>query len=264
MDSNTRRVEELMTDCGDQSHYKAFFSFNRNFDESWFYNYVGPHARKEGYEYKNFNNSKDFADYCTVYTNQSISCLPLTEMGGTEVNGGKGYDINLLIRLGASDTPEQKKFCPKIVMKLSDFNGARRNDGSRRLKAYVGFHKEEDNTVIKGNKNYEIFTKNLRSFFDFFNCKTSLFVFSDTPVSAQSDKGWASLNPSINFMRDHIGNLQQVTINFGYAPQNDIDVGRIKVLKDILKTITKPNQDAIEYHCNNQTKPTTIDGRKSL
>ena len=82
MDSNTRRVEELMTDCGDQSHYKAFFSFNRNFDESWFYNYVGPHARKEGFEYKNFNNSKDFADYCTLNANQSINCLPLTEMGG--------------------------------------------------------------------------------------------------------------------------------------------------------------------------------------
>ena len=110
-----------MTDCGDQSHYKAFFSFNRNFDESWFYNYVGPHARKEGFEYKNFNNSKDFADYCTVYANQSISCLPLTEMGGAGVNGGKGYDIQLLIRSGTSDTPEQKKFCPKIVM-LHHFN----------------------------------------------------------------------------------------------------------------------------------------------
>ena len=103
-----------MTDCGDQSHVKAFFSFNRNFDESWFYNYVGPHARKEGFEYKNFDNSKDFADYCTVYANQSISCLPLTEMGGN------GFNIKLLIRLGTSDTPEQKKFCPKIVMNVTD------------------------------------------------------------------------------------------------------------------------------------------------
>ena len=30
MNSNARRVEELMTDCGDQSQYKAFFHFNRN------------------------------------------------------------------------------------------------------------------------------------------------------------------------------------------------------------------------------------------
>ena len=155
MDSNARRVEELMTDCGDQSHYKAFFSFNRNFDESWFYNYVGPHARKEGFEYNNFNNSKDFADYCTVY-NQSISCLPLTEMGGKGANGGKGYDIVLAIRLGTSDTPDQKKFCPKIAIQLIDFNGERRNDGSRRMKAYLGI--TEYNTVREGNKNYQIFT----------------------------------------------------------------------------------------------------------
>ena len=168
MDSNARRVEELMTDCGDQSHYKAFFSFNRNFDESWFYNYVGPHARKEGFEYTNFNNSKDFADYCTVYANQSISCLPLTEMGGTEGNGGKGYDIDLLIRSGTSDTPEQKKFCPKIVMQLMDFplilSGAFQNERLRRTKAYLGYHKEEYNTVSEGNKNYQIFTKNLKPF----------------------------------------------------------------------------------------------------
>ena len=166
-DSNARRVEELVSDCGDQSHYKAFFSFNRNSDESWFYNYVGPNGKKEGFSYKKFNNSKDFADYCTVYANQSISCLPLTEMGGPGVNGGKGYDIKLLIRLGTSDTPDEKKFCPKIVMQLSDFNGARRNDGSRRLKAYLGYHKEEDNPVSKGNKIYEIITKNLKSFLIF-------------------------------------------------------------------------------------------------
>ena len=166
MDSNARRVEELMTDCGDQSHYKAFFTFNRNFAESWFYNYVGPHARKEGFEYKKFNNSKDFADYCTVYANQSISCLPLTEMGGAGVNGGKGYDISLLIRLGTSDTPDQKKFCPKIVMKLSDSNGFD-IDRSRRFNAYLGYHKEEYDTVSEGNKNYQIFTKNLKPFLVF-------------------------------------------------------------------------------------------------
>lgn len=65
-------------------------------------------------------------------------------------------------------------------------------------------------------------------------------------------------------MKDHIGNLQQVTVNFGSAPQNDMDVGRMGFLKDGLKTIAEPNQDTINYHCNDQTKATTIDGRKSL
>ena len=55
-----------------------------------------------------------------------------------------------------------------------------------------------------------------------------------------------------------------MTLEFGSAPQNDIDVGRIKFLKDILKTIAEPNQVNIGYQCNNQTKATTIDGRKSL
>ena len=108
------------------------------------------------------------------------------------------------------------------------------------------------------------FYKELEAFFDFFNCKACFWVFSDPPVSAQSGKGWASMDPSINFMKDHIGNLQQVTLNFGSAPQNDIDVGRMDFLKDGLKTITEPNQDTIRYHCNNQTKATTIDGRRLL
>ena len=88
--------------------------------------------------------------------------------------------------------------------------------------------------------------------------------FSDPIVSAQSGKGWASMNPSINFVKDHVGNLQQVTLNFGSAPQNDMDLGRLDFLKDGLKTIAEPNQDTIGYQCNNQTKATTIDGRKSL
>ena len=108
------------------------------------------------------------------------------------------------------------------------------------------------------------FYKELEAFFDFFNCKACFWVFSDPPVSAHSGKGWASMDPSINFMKDHIGNLQQVTLNFGSAPQNDIDVGRMDFLKDGLKTIMEPNQDIIGYQCNDQTKETTIDGRKSL
>ena len=65
-----------------------------------------------------------------------------------EVTGpGDGNSISLIIRLGTSDTPDQKKFCPKVVMNL---DGARQNDQSRRLKAYVGFQKDEDDTMRKG------------------------------------------------------------------------------------------------------------------
>ena len=145
--SSSSRNEELMTDCGDHSHYKALFFFDGNFGYSLFYNYVGPHAGRTGFEYKNLRN-KEVGDYCTVYANQSISCLPLTEMGG------RGYNIQLLIRLGTSDTPDQKKFCPKIVMRSIDLRREMRNAGSRRHKAYLGFHKEEYDTVSKGNKNY--------------------------------------------------------------------------------------------------------------
>ena len=145
MNSNTRRAEEYMTDCGDQSHYKALFNFNRNSDESWFYNYVGPNGRKEGFEYKKFNNSKDFADYCTVYANQSMSCLPLTEMGGP-VGSRESY-MSLTIRLGTSDTPHQKKFCPKIALQIE---GEPQNDGSSKIMAYAGFHNEEGKTVSEG------------------------------------------------------------------------------------------------------------------
>ena len=135
-----------MTDCGDQSHYKALFKFNRNTDESWFYNYVGPtNGRKEGFEYKKFNNSKDFADYCTVYANQSMSCLPLTEMGGPV--GSRESHMSLTIRLGTSDTPDQKKFCPKIALQIK---GEWQNDGSSKIMAYAGFHNEEDKTVSEG------------------------------------------------------------------------------------------------------------------
>ena len=72
-----------------------------------------------------------------------------THIAKLEVTGpGDGNSISLIIRPGASDTPDQKKFCPKIVMNL---DGARQNDQSRRLKAYVGFHKQENDTMIKGN-----------------------------------------------------------------------------------------------------------------
>ena len=129
--------------------------------------FVGGHE-DEGFEYyENLQNCGDFADYCNVYTNQTtgvnqFNCIPLTDLlVGLEVTGpGDGNPISLIIRLGTSDTPEQKKFCPKIAIQLIDFNGARRNDGSRRMKAYLGYLKEEYNTVSEGNKNYQVFTKN--------------------------------------------------------------------------------------------------------
>ena len=146
VNNNSRRVEEVMTYCGDQSHYKWTFYFYRNSDNSTecsYRKFVGGHEN-EGFEfYENLQNCGDFADYCNVYTNQTtgvnqFNCIPLTDL---EVGG------SLIIRLGTSDTPEQKKFCPKVVI---DYDGARQNDQSRRLKSYVGFHKEEDDTMSKG------------------------------------------------------------------------------------------------------------------
>ena len=156
VDNNARKIEEFMTYCGDQSHYKCFFHFFRKSDNSikcWYYKFVGGSVGgpKEGFEYyKNLQNCGDFVDYCNVYTNQTtgvnqFNCSPLTEL---EVTGpGDGKSISLIIRPGTPDSPDQKKFCPKIVMYL---DGATQNDQSRRLKAYVGFHKEEDDTIRKG------------------------------------------------------------------------------------------------------------------
>ena len=76
------------------------------------------------------------------------------------------------------------------------------------------------------------------------------------------DNSLSSMNPSLNIKRDQMGNLQHVTMEFGSGPQNDIDVGRIEFLKDILKKIAEPNQNASVYSCNDQTRSTNIDGRK--
>ena len=157
VNNNSRKVEEVMTYCGDQSHYKWSFYFYRNSDNSTecsYRKFVGGHE-DEGFEYyENLQNCGDFADYCNVYTNQTtgvnqFNCIPLTDLEvGLEVTGpGDGNSISLIIRLGTSDTPEQKKFCPKVVIDLD--GGARQNDQSRRLKSYVGFHKEEDDTMSK-------------------------------------------------------------------------------------------------------------------
>ena len=133
--------------------FSIFFRKSDNSIECWYYKFVGgPERKREGFEYyKILQNCGDFADYCNVYTNQTtgvneINCFPLTELETT--GPGDGNSISLIIRLGTSDTPDQKKFCPKIVMNL---DGTRQNDKSRRLKAYVGLNKEEENTVSKGN-----------------------------------------------------------------------------------------------------------------
>ena len=147
MNNNSRKVEEAMTYCGDQSHYKWFFHFHRKSDNStecWYYKFVGgpERWRKGGFEYhKNLQNCGAFADYCNVYTNQTtganeLNCFPLTEL---EVTGpGDGNSISLIIRPGTPDSPDQKKFCPKIVMYL---DGARQNDQSRRLRRMLVFVK---------------------------------------------------------------------------------------------------------------------------
>ena len=55
--------------------------------------------------------------------------------------------------------------------------------------------------------------------------------------------GWASLNPSIHFIRDAQGNLQQAEINFDTTnAMTDSDAGRLSFLENILKTIAKPTE----------------------
>ena len=102
VNNNSRKVEEAMTYCGDQSHYKWFFHFHRKSDNStecWYYKFVGgpERWRKGGFEkYKNLQNCGDFADYCLVYTNQTtgvneFNCVPLTEL---DVTGRlSSYDV---------------------------------------------------------------------------------------------------------------------------------------------------------------------------
>ena len=82
VDYGTNRYEELMTDCGDQSHYKAFFTFEKipdSGDSCWFYNYDSPEARKEGFKYRSLMNCRDVADFCYVYANQTTECNSIME-----------------------------------------------------------------------------------------------------------------------------------------------------------------------------------------
>ena len=70
--------------------------------------------------------------------------------------------------------------------------------------------------------------------------------------------------PSINFMRDGLGNLQDVTIKYkSTIEQTGINAGRFAFLKEILKTIAEPNSNhSAAYQCNNPTNQEIITGRK--
>ena len=80
------------------------------------------------------------------------------------------------------------------------------------------------------------------------------------PTTQRPSTGWASLEPSINFTKDYTGSMAHITINFGAAPNNNVDVGRIETLKDLLKIVagSTPN----EYQCNNPTNQDDISGRE--
>ena len=57
------------------------------------------------------------------------------------------------------------------------------------------------------------------------------------------------MKPSIDVTRDYFGVMKQATIKFGLPPNNDVDIGRLESLKDLLTVITgKPKEG---YQCNN-------------
>ena len=61
--------------------------------------------------------------------------------------------------------------------------------------------------------------------------------------------GWASMKPSLDITRDYFGIMKQVNIEFGLPPNNDVDIGRVESLKNLLEVITGPPQEG--YQCNN-------------
>ena len=68
---------------------------------------------------------------------------------------------------------------------------------------------------------------------------------------------------SINFIRDALGNLQQVTIKYkSTTEQADINAGKMSFLKEILNTIVEPNSNSTEYQCNTPKSQEIMTGRK--
>ena len=85
---------------------------------------------------------------------------------------------------------------------------------------------------------------------------------STTPLTAKPTPatGWASMKPSIDITRDYFGLMEQATIKFGLPPNNDVDIGRLESLKDLLTVITgKPKEG---YQCNNPKGLTFYPERK--
>jgi hypothetical protein len=91
----------------------------------------------------------------------------------------------------------------------------------------------------------------------FLNTKSNSLA-KPTPIT-----GWASMKPSINITRDYFGVMKQATIKFGLPPNNDVDIGRVESLKDLLKVITGPPKQG--YQCNNPKElPNLLPERKSV
>ena len=54
--------------------------------------------------------------------------------------------------------------------------------------------------------------------------------------------------------------MRHASITFESAPTNDIEIGRIEYLKDILKIVAGSTNTG--YQCNVPTNPITFNGRK--
>ena len=71
-DDSSAKTREQMTDCGDQSNYKAFFYHDINGeDKCYFYKYNGPESKMGFPDYKAMNGRfcDDFSQFCRVYSN---------------------------------------------------------------------------------------------------------------------------------------------------------------------------------------------------
>ena len=69
------------------------------------------------------------------------------------------------------------------------------------------------------------------------------------------------MKPSMLIKRDYYGLMKEATIKFGSPPNNDVDIGRIESLKDLLRVITGTPKET--YQCNNpKDLPTPYPERK--
>ena len=86
MDGFSDKEKDPMTDCGDQSHYKAFFIFDTNNNYCAFYYYVGPNGKHDGFENKILENCDQIADLCNVKYNYTAGKYSLKLGKATKIS----------------------------------------------------------------------------------------------------------------------------------------------------------------------------------